>query len=312
MSADKKSSPAFHASFYGPRYWFTWLGLGFFKLLASLPLSVSMPLGAGLGRLFLVVAPSRRKITEVNVALCFPELNPQQQQQLVRDILRSIGISVVETSIAFWGNETKTKDRYSVKGLEHVTVALEQGRGVLLVGCHLTTLDLAGRMLASHLKFDVLYRKDPNPLLAYKIAEARGRFAGSAIVRNDTRQMIKNLRKGHVVWYAPDQDYGSKYSVFAPFFGINAATIVGTSRIAEMGKATVLPFSHYRTEGGHYELEFGAPLTDFPSGDDVADATRINQVIEKIIRRYPEQYLWVHRRFKTRPPGEARLYANKR
>ena len=231
----------------------------------------------------------------------------------MRDILRSVGISIVETAIALWGtgNVKKLANRCVLKGYEHVDAFMKQGQGVLLLGCHLTTLDLAGRLLTSHMDFDVLYRKDPNPLLAYKIAKARGMFANSAIPRNDTRQMIKNLRKGHVVWYAPDQDYGPKYSVFAPFFGVNAATISGTARIAEMGKVPVIPFWHYRKADGSYELVFDAPLENFPTGDDVADATRVNELIEQAIRVHPDQYLWVHRRFKTRPPGEASFYAKK-
>lgn len=309
---DKKSSPTFDISFYGPRYWFTWLGLGFFKLLATLPLAISMRIGAGIGYLFYHLAHSRRRITEVNVALCFPELNAGQQQQLVRDILRAVGISVVETSIALWGKNSKFEGRYTVKGVEHIEAAQAQGKGIILMGCHQTTLDLVGRILSNHITFDVLYRRDPNPLLAYKIAQARGSFAQSAIPRNDTRQLIKNLRKGHSVWYAPDQDYGSRHSVFAPFFGVNAATIVGTARIAQMGQAVVIPMSHYRNADGRYEIEFYEALRDFPTGDDVADATRINAIIEKIIRRQPDQYWWVHRRFKTRPPGEATLYAKKR
>lgn len=308
---DKKSAPVFHKSFYGPNYWPTWLLLGFFKLLASLPLSISMRLGAGIGALFYYLARPRRRVTEVNIELCFPELNAQQQQGLVRDIMRSVGISVVETSIALWGSDNKFRGRYSIKGLEHIEAVQAQGKGIILMGCHQTTLDLVGRILSSHIDFDVLYRRDPNPLLAYKIAQARGRFASSAIPRNDTRQLIKNLRKGRSVWYAPDQDYGPKFSVFAPFFGIEAATIVGTARIAAMGQAAVIPMAHYRTEQGLYEIEFYEALPDFPSGDDVVDATRINLILEKHIRRQPDQYLWVHRRFKTRPPGAAKLYTRK-
>ena len=309
---DKANSPTFDASFYAPRYWSTWLGLGFFKFLASLPLCISMPLGAGIGRLFFYLARSRRQITEVNVALCFPELNEEQQRDLVRRILRSVGISVVETAIAFWGSDSKFKGRYSIKGVEHIEKAQAEGKGIILMGCHLTTLDLVGRILSSHITFDVLYRPDKNPLLSYKIAQAREKFATSAIARDDTRQLIRNLRKGNSVWYAPDQDYGLKHGVFAPFFGINAATITGTSRIAQMGKAVVIPMSHYRNEQGHYEIEFYPALDNFPSGDDVADATRTNAIIEAVIRKQPDQYLWVHRRFKTRPPDEPSFYAKKK
>lgn len=309
---DKHSPPEFHRSFYGPRYWPTWLALAFFHVLGTLPLSLGLAFGRVLGDLFFLIARSRRHITEVNIAHCFPQLTPQEQQVLVRKIMHSTGKSVVETSVALWGPERQLKDRYTISGLEHIQAAQAKGQGVLLVGCHFTTLDAAARILAFHIKYDVLYRKDPNPLLAYKLISARERFAGNAIVRTDTRQLIKNLRHGNVVWYAPDQDFGSKHSVFAPFFGVQAATVTGTARIAQLGKATVIPLAHYRDENNHYHLLVGAPLDGFPTGDDVADATRVNHVIETAIAKQPDQYLWVHRRFKTRPEGEASFYAKEK
>lgn len=267
-----------------------------------------MPLGAGLGRLAYVIAPARRRITEINIALCFPQLSAEQQKQVVQNTLRSVGISVVEMAVALWGVDQKLADRYQLEGLEHITRAQEQGKGVLLVGCHFTTLDVAARLLSRHVKYDMLYRKDPNPLLAYELIRARESFAGEAIVRSDTRKLIRNLREGHVVWYAPDQDFGADHSVFAPFFGVAAATVTGTARVAQLGKAVVLPFSHYRDERGHYRLVIHPPLEHFPCGDDVVDATRINHFFEEAIALQPDQYFWVHRRFKTRPPGEPRLY----
>lgn len=306
---DKHSPPIFRFSFYGPRYWFTWLGLGFFCLLGHLPMSMTLLFGRWLGDFFYMVARSRRRITEINVAKCFPSLSDDEQRSLVRQIMRSTGKSVVESSVALWGPEFQLKQRYSITGLEHIEAAQAQGLGVLLVGCHFTTLDAAARILAFHVKYDMLYRKDPNPLLAYMLIKARESFAGSAIVRSDTRQLIKNLRQGHVVWYAPDQDFGAKHSVFAPFFGVQAATVVGTARIAQLGKAVVLPFSHYRDDvNNHYSIHIEPALENYPTGDDLSDATRINQIIEQSIAKQPDQYLWVHRRFKTRPDGEASFY----
>jgi Kdo2-lipid IVA lauroyltransferase/acyltransferase len=305
---DKHSPPTFQNSFYGPRYWPTWLGLGFFYALGHLPMSISLPMGRLLGDLFFYVARSRRRIAEVNVALCFPHLSEIEKHVLVRRIMHSTGKSIVESAVALWGPLRQLKQRYTISGLEHIDAAHQQGRGVLLVGCHFTTLDAAARILAMHVKFDMLYRKDPNPLLAYQLIHARESFAGSAIVRSDTRQLIKNLRQGHVVWYAPDQDFGAKHSVFAPFFGVNAATVLGTARIAQLGKALVLPFSHYRDEHNVYHLIIAPALENYPTGDDVEDATRINHLIETAVAKQPDQYLWVHRRFKTRPPGEASFY----
>ena len=305
---DKHSPPEFHPSFYGPRYWPTWLGLGFFHLLGYVPLSLSLVFGRLLGNLFFYVAGSRRHITQVNIAKCFPHLSAAEQHHLVRKIMHSTGKSVVESSVALWGPARQLKQRYTITGLAHIEAAQAKGQGVLLVGCHFTTLDAAARILAFHVKYDMLYRKDPNPLLAYKLIKARESFAGNAIVRSDTRQLIKNLRQGNVVWYAPDQDFGAKYSVFAPFFGVQAATVVGTARIAQLGKAVVIPFAHYRDENNHYQIVIEPALANYPTGDDVADATRINHIIETAIAKQPDQYLWVHRRFKTRPEGEASFY----
>lgn len=308
---DKHSPPEFHPSFYGPRYWATWLGLGFFHLLGYLPLSISLVFGRLIGDLFFYLAGSRRHIAQVNIAKCFPHLSAAEQHQLVQKIMHSTGKSVVESSAALWGPARQLKERYTITGLEHIEAAQAKGQGVLLVGCHFTTLDAAARILAFHVKYDMLYRKDPNPLLAYKLIKARESFAGSAIVRTDTRQLIKNLRQGHVVWYAPDQDFGAKNSVFAPFFGVQAATVVGTARIAQLGKAAVIPFAHYRDQHNHYHIVIDPALENYPTGDDVADATRINQIIETAIAKQPDQYLWVHRRFKTRPEGEASFYEKK-
>lgn len=309
---NKDAPPVFHPAFYGPRYWPTWVALAFFKLLGCLPMSVSLAFGRLLGDLFFYLARSRRRIAEINIAKCFPELTPAAQRQLVRNIMHSTGKSVVESAVALWGPVSQLQQRHSISGLEYLAAAQAKGQGVLLVGCHQTTLDAAGRILALYAKFDLLYRKDPNPLLAYQLIRARQVYAGSAIVRSDTRQLIKNLRQGHVVWYAPDQDYGARHSVFAPFFGVQAATVVGTARIAQLGHAQVIPFAHYRDEQNCYHLELGPPLENYPAGDDVADATRINDVITQIIARQPDQYLWVHRRFKTRPPGEPSFYRKTR
>ncbi len=306
---DKNTPPEFHKSFYGPRYWPTWIGLGFFHILGALPMSIGLLFGRFLGDLFYYVAGSRRRIARVNIAHCFPQLSAQEQSTLLRKVMHSTGKSVVETSVALWGPERQLKQRYSIRGLEHIQAAQARGQGVLLVGCHFTTLDAAARILSFHVKYDMLYRKDPNPLLAYKLISARESFAGTAIVRSDTRQLIKNLRRGHVVWYAPDQDAGSKNGVFVPFFGVPAATVVATARVAQLGKAAVLPFAHYRDENNHYHLIIEPPLEDFPTGDDIADTTRINHIIETAVAKQPDQYLWVHRRFKTRPEGEPSFYA---
>lgn len=305
---DKHSPPRFALVFLGPRYWPTWLALLCLKIIGYLPVNLALFAGKKLGDLFYRFAKSRRHIAEVNIRLCFPELNKDQQDQLVRSIMQSSGMSMMESALALWGPTNKFLHRHTITGLEHLEQARLAGRGVLLMGSHQITLDVTARVMGYHFAYDLLYRKDANPLLAYMLTRARLTFISHAIVRSDTRQLIRCLKEQHVVWYAPDQDYGAKHSIFAPFFGIQAASVLGTMRIPKLSNAMVIPLSHYRDEKNHYHIILGEPLADFPSGDDLADATRVNQVIEAAIRKQPDQYLWVHRRFKTRPAGEPSVY----
>ncbi len=308
----KHLPPIFRWSFLGPGYWPTWIMLGFLQLIAHLPIQVNVALGRGLGWLFFHLIPSRKRIADTNLRLCFPELNDVEREKMVRSIIQSCGISFFESTMALWGSANRLGRCHSIKGLEHLQAAQATGKGVLLVGCHMTTMDICGRMLALHTKFDILYRQDPNPLLAYMLVKARESFNGESIISVETRKLVRNLRAGHIVWYAPDQDYGIKHSIFAPFFGIPAATVPGTARFAKLGDAQVMAFTHYREPNGHYRIEISAPLENFPTGDDLVDTTRVNQMVEQMICKQPDQYLWVHRRFKTRPEGEVSFYAKKK
>ncbi len=301
--AYKHLPPVFLWSFLGPRYWFTWLGLGLLWALAQLPVGVNLALGRGLGKLLYRLVPSRRRIAETNLRLCFPGWSQEQCQAAAHQVVLNCGVSFFETAMALWGPSERLKQRFQISGLEHLDAARRAGQGVILLGSHMTSLDIAGRMLAFHAQFDILYRQDPNKLMAYMLVKARESYNGDCIISVETRRMIRHLQQGRIVWYAPDQDYGAEHSLFAPFFGIPAATVTGTARFARLGKAVVIPFAHYRREDDNYEIALGAPLENFPSGQLARDCERVNQAIEEIIRHKPEQYLWVHRRFKTRPDG---------
>ena len=309
---DKRIRADFKFAFLKPRFWPTWLLLGFFWVIAQLPVGLNQQVGRVFGIFFLLFARSRKRIAQINIDLCFPELSDAERAKIVRDVIMSCGYSIAETAIGLWGHANKMRDRYTITGLEHIEKAQAEGKGVLLCGCHLTTIDISGRIMSYHIDADVLYRNDPNPLMTYAIAKARRRVNAGAIQRNDTRRLIKSLRQGRIVWYAPDQDYGAGQSVFAPFFGIQAATVVATSRITQITGAAVVPFFAYREPKGRFRIEILPALENFPSKDDVADATRMNNIIEEGIRVAPEQYLWVHRRFKTRPLGEPGFYPKKK
>lgn len=299
---------AFRYSFFLPHYWHIWFFLFLLRLCSSLPVATNFSIGRGLGFLFFHLGKSRRHTADVNIRLCYPDLSTEDRLQMVRGVMQSCGIHIMETGMAMWGGVGKFQHRHEFVGGEHLAAAIKEGKGVLLVGSHLTAIDVGARILTQYFPIDVLYRNQVNPLMIHMQIKARETYINQAIPRKETMQLIKNLRRGHIVWYAPDQDYGRKHSVFAPFFGIQAASVSATSRIATMGHASVLSIAYYRDAKGFYRVEIGPRLENFPSEDEVLNATRINQVIEDMVRKAPDQYLWVHRRFKTRPKGEKSFY----
>ncbi len=295
-----------------PRYWPAWLGIGLLWASAHCPHPVRMGIGRTLGWLMYLVGRDRRHITEVNLQLCFPELDDRAQRRLVRRTFVSNAIGMVETAVAWFRDPALLRDRVRLTGQEHLTEALAHGKGVLLLGGHFTTLDLGGALLSLFQDLDVTYRPHPNPVFQRYMLRGRERLYGTAFDRTEVRGMLRSLKKNRVVWYAPDQDYGAKHSVFAPFFGIPAASITATARFAEMSGARVVPFSHFRSDDNRgYELRVEPPLENFPGPTAEASATRVNEWLESAIRRHPDQYMWLHRRFKTRPPREPRPYHRK-
>ena len=180
---------------------------------------------------------------------------------------------------------------------------------MFLVGAHYSTLDMGGMLVTAVSGMDAIYKPHSNPLIDQVMKKSRERYCGKVVDRKNMREVVKSFKQGSVFWYAPDQDYGRDVSVFAPFFGVNAATIKYTAKLAKINNSPVVILGHHRkSDDSGYVVSFSKALEGYPSGDDVADATRINQAIEREIRKYPEQYMWVHRRFKTRPEGEAGFY----
>jgi Kdo2-lipid IVA lauroyltransferase/acyltransferase len=299
-----------YRNYLHPRWWPTWLLVGLMWLLAQLPLRAQWWLGTGVGELAWRLIPRRRHIAEVNIGLCFPELDARQQRSLVRRAFHSNGIGILEIGLAWFRKPEHFLKHTRVHGLEHVEAALQRGKGILALGGHYSSLDLCGTLVTRFIEADVMQRDHNNALLNAFMTRARERHYGVALSARDLRGLLRCLRQNRTVWYATDQDYGRKGIVFAPFFGIPAASITATSRIAEHSGCAVLPFSHFRrSDALGYDIYFQAPLENFPSGDDLADATLVNATIEREVRRHPEQYLWMHRRFKTRPtPEDPDLY----
>jgi len=290
-----------------PRLYPSWIGVGLFWLIGQLPWRLLQAIGRGVGRLAWHLAKKRRHIAQTNIRLCFPELTPEEQDELAHRSVISTGEAILEMAGSYNNHRIDLNKNLTVIGMEHIQECQARGQGVLLLGMHFNTLDTCSRMLATLVDIHAVYRPNDNPVIDRLIDRGRRHYVRSTVDRTDIRQMLRLLRSGEIVWYAPDQDYGTAHAVFVPFFGIPAATITATSRIAKMGKAAVIPCAHYRLPGGRYQIEFGPPLENFPSGDEEADTAHINRTIEHYVRKHPEQYLWVHKRFKHQPNG-AKLY----
>ncbi len=304
--------PPFRLYFLHPRFWPLWLGMGLLWLVVQLPYRWLLALGRGLGWLMYHLAASRRHIIERNLELCFPELSVAERQRLLRENLVSTGMTFFEMAICWWWPVERLKRLGTVEGLEHLRQAEADGQGVILMALHFTTLEMGGALLCMQQDMYGMYRAHKNPLFDFIQRHGREQRLLGAIERDDVRGMLKILRAGGVVWYAPDQDYGAQRSLFVPLFGVQAATVTATSKFARLGRARVVPFTQTRlADGTGYKVTVHPALADFPGDSEEADCLRINQWIEQAIRQQPEQYLWAHRRFKTRPAGEAKLYRKK-
>ncbi|MBU1329326.1 MAG: lipid A biosynthesis lauroyl acyltransferase [Gammaproteobacteria bacterium] len=303
--------PVFRRHFLHPRFWPLWLGLGLLWLVVQLPYAVLLRLGRGLGALMYRVAGARRRIAARNLELCFPQMPSAERERLLRENFASTGIAFFEMAISWWWPRERLARLAHIEGLEHLRQAQAEGQGVILMALHFTTLEIGAALLGQQHTIDGMYREHDNPLFDYiqRAGRERHNRDATAIERDDVRGMLKVLRAGRAIWYAPDQDYGPKQSIFVPLFGIPAATVTATTKFARLGRARVLPFTQERlADGSGYRLVIHPPLHGFPAEDEAADCLLINQWIERVVSVCPTQYLWAHRRFKTRPPGAPKLY----
>jgi KDO2-lipid IV(A) lauroyltransferase len=303
--------PVFRGSFLHPRFWPLWLGLALLWLLVKLPYGALLKLGSALGAVMYRLASSRRKIAARNLELCFPALSAAERKRLLKDNFASTGIAFFEMAMSWWWPKSRLAKLAHIEGLEHLRQAQADGQGVILMALHFTTLEIGAALLGQVHTIDGMYREHKNPLFDYVQRRGRERhnLEATTIEREDVRAMLKVLRAGRAIWYAPDQDYGPKQSLFVPLFGVQAATVTATTKFARLGRARVLPFTQVRlADGRGYRLTIHPPLAEFPGDSEEADCLRINQWVEQAVGACPEQYLWAHRRFKTRPAGESKLY----
>ncbi|HET7369648.1 MAG TPA: LpxL/LpxP family Kdo(2)-lipid IV(A) lauroyl/palmitoleoyl acyltransferase [Gammaproteobacteria bacterium] len=299
--------PAMRAEFLKPRYWLLWIALGLLRLAVLLPYRVQRPLGFALGRLIRLAAGRRRRITRVNLERCFPEMTAEARGRLERRHFESLGLGVIELGMCWWASEERLRRLVRVEGLEHLHAAQAGGRGVILLTAHFTTLEIGGAMLTLFVRLHMMYRPNRNPLLDAVIRAGRERRAERGIPRDDVRALLRSLKQGIPIWYAPDQGYRGKNSVSVPFFGVPAPTNPATARIARVSGAPVVPFFVERLDGAEgYLIRLLPALDDFPAGDETADAARVNAVLEQGVRQRPAQYLWSHDRFKIVPRTKQR------
>ncbi|MBT0721409.1 kdo(2)-lipid IV(A) palmitoleoyltransferase [Tatumella sp. TA1] len=305
-----KKTGQFKFKILHPRYWLTWFGLGVLWLLVQLPYPVLIRLGAKMGKISRRVLKRREVITRRNVQLCFPDIQAQELEVLVSKNFESLGMALMETGIAWFWSDKRVRKFYSVSGLNNLQLAQQEQRGVMVIGVHFMSLELGGRITGLCQPMMAMYRPHNNQAMEWAQTKGRMRSNKAMIDRRDLRGMVHALKQGEAVWFAPDQDYGPKGSVFAPLFAVDkVATTNGTFVLSRLAKPSMLTIVLIRnSDKSGYQLIIQPPLQDYPYDDQQAAASYMNKVIETEILRAPEQYLWLHRRFKTRPPGEVSLY----
>jgi len=299
MSANPKQTPPP----LGPRHWPVWVGIGAMTALARLPWSWQRALGRALGALLRIALRERRTIAERNLALCFPELDATARTTLLREHFAAIGIGVFEFARAWWGSIAPLRRGLTVEGLEHMQAARASGRGVIVVSGHFTTLEICGRLMCDYVPLAGMYRPHAQPAMEWAVRRGRARYAAAMFPKHDVRGAVRHLKRGGLLWYAPDQDPSRGDSVYVPFFGQPAHSLTSTHQLARLSGAAVVLYQHERRADGGYTLRLWPAFDGFPSSDATTDTAQVMAGIETMARAAPEQYLWIHRRFKRRPDG---------
>jgi KDO2-lipid IV(A) palmitoleoyltransferase len=278
--------------------------------LVQLPYPVLNRLGIWLGRTSMRFLKRRVSITRRNLQLCFPDLPSDQVEARIVSNFESLGMGLLETGMAWFWSDARVKRWFDVSGLHNLKKAQENKQGVLVIGVHFMSLELGGRAMGLCQPMMAMYRPHNNKAMEFVQTWGRMRSNKAMLDRKDLRGMVHALKKGEAVWFAPDQDYGPRGSVFAPLFAVDqAATTSGTFMLARLAKPALVTVVLVRKAlGKGYELVIQPQLQDYPIDNEMAAAAYMNRVIEKEIMRAPDQYLWLHRRFKTRPAGTPSLY----
>jgi KDO2-lipid IV(A) lauroyltransferase len=278
-------------------------------LIHFLPFRVIVSMGNGLGALLYMVGKERRQVALTNLRLCFPKMKENEREKLVRAHFKMFARSLLERTILWWGSGERIRNLIRVEGIEHFE-AIKHKSAVLLTP-HFVGMDAGGQWIAQETNTVCMYARQKNIYLTELLLRKRARFGNQKLYsrQQGLRPILKGMREGHPFIYPPDQDQGIRDGAFIPFFGVPAATMTSLPRIAQMTAAKVVPSITRMLPGGEgYVLTFYPAWENYPSGDDITDARRMNEFIEQRILEMPEQYFWLHKRFKTRPEGEAALY----
>jgi KDO2-lipid IV(A) lauroyltransferase len=285
------------------------LGVFIFWLIHFLPFRVIVAIGNGLGTLAYPFAPERRRVGNINLKLCFPDMDEAARRKLLRAHFRMFMRGLVERSIVWWSSAERINSLIRVEGIEHFEAL--KGQPMILLTPHFVGMDTGGQWIAQQVDTVCMYSKQKNQYLTDILLQKRARFRTQHLYarQEGLRPILKGMKKGLPFIYPPDQDQGVRDGAFIPFFGVPAATMTSVPRITQMTGAKVVPSITRLLPGAQgYVLTFYPAWENFPSGDDIADARRMNAFIEDRIREMPEQYFWLHKRFKTRPEGEKRFY----
>ena len=283
--------------------------IGLMWLARFLPLGLLAVLGNAAGAAAFWLIPERRRVARVNLAKCFPDMDPAARERLARAHLRAFTRGFLEHGLLWWGSRARIERTVRLEGLEHLRAL--RGQPVILLMPHFVGLDAAVTRLSCEVDVAGMYARQKDPLYERLLLRGRNRFGRTRLIsrQEGVRAALRAIREGYPFCYLPDLDFGPRDSIFVPFFRVQAATVTGASRLARLTGAKVLPCVTRMLPGsGGYVATIHAPWADFPSDDVAADTRRVNAFIERRVLEMPEQYFWLHKRFKTRPPGEARFY----
>lgn len=296
-----------NVEFIHPKFLLTWILILFMRIGVFIPFKAQVVAGKAIGRMMYPFMHKLRSTAYSNISHCFPEKKQPQVERLVKRHFEAIGVSFFETANAYYGSDNKIKKLLTIKNEHFFKDALKEEGGIILLCSHFMPLMLGSRALLIKHTIANIYRPQNNTLFDSTMVKGYKKNGAVMIKSTDTRSIIKAINNSLPIWYAPDQDLGKNNSVFAPFFGIQTATASATARLAKNNNTRVIPYSFIRTSNG-YLMSFEKPISNYPSNDPIHDATVINQILEKQINHSPEQYLWIHRRFKTRPNDEKNFY----